>query len=262
VEPALAAAEAADAPHVLGVGLQVEAGELPGEPRLGDVAFRISETAGYAGTKVIEYAVYLSDDAGIGNDTIVAAETLPPLDAYEEVNETFSGTWPNASGDVYYIIIALHAEDEADDSGNIYISSRYVIYDLPEQSGSNDAAGPTDSPLTDVQDLSVRSSGVAVQGDLDGAGRTYDTYKFRLSTDHAAYTVRGRVIWETGSNALDLRFWDESNNESVSNSTLYDEEPGIEKTGLPSGAGGYYFAIEPLENAGRYYLILSIIPQS
>ncbi len=45
--------------------------------------FTISETAGYSGTKTIEYVVYLSDDSGIGNDTIVAAETLPPLDANE-----------------------------------------------------------------------------------------------------------------------------------------------------------------------------------
>jgi len=156
----------------------------------------------------------------------------------------------------------VDADDDTDEGNNIYISSRYIIYDLPEQSGSNDATGPTDSALVDVQDLSVRATDVVVQGDLDGSARTYDTYKFRLSPANATYTVRGKVVWETGSNALDLRFWDENSNESVSNSTMYDEEPGIEEIGVPSGSTGYYFGIEPLENTGRYYLIISIIPQS
>ena len=222
-------------------------------------SFTISETSGFSGTDIIEYAVYLSADAGIGNDTVLAQDVLPPLDGGATTDLSFDGTWPDAPGDEYYIIISIEADDDSD--GDVYVSSPYVVYDLLEEE-PNDDSGSTNIPLVSVQDLGelVLSGKIVVQGELDGPG-TWDTYRFQLPSGvNPTDSVRAEAFWSTGTNALDLWFWDEDNGQTGSTSAIIDKEPGIEETNLTGGGAGYYFGVEAIEETATYYLVISFFP--
>ena len=200
--------------------------------------------------------MYLSADQTVGGDSLLADGVSPPLEGNGEVVYSFDDFWPNVSGEEYYIIAEIDSVDDSDDSDNVYVSSPYVTYDLLEVEPNHDF-GPTGVPLVNVHDLGQFSGAttLCIWGQLDGGG-TYDTFKFQLPADTAGTdTLTISAVWSTGTDALDLYLWDESNNTDSSTKTTPDKESKIEATGFAGDHVGY-IGVSALEADSRYYLII------
>ena len=231
---------------------------LKGTPFSGD--FTIRETDGNAGTEVIEYAVYLSEDAGIGGDTILMSGTIPPLDGNEEALITFDGTWSGTSGEDNYIILYLDSHDDADDTDNVYVSLLYVTCDFLEEE-PNDDSDPIAEPNEQIDDLGELplSTRLVIQGTVDGFG-VWDTFQFQLpDTVSTTDTVKTSAVWSSGTDALDIHLWDGRGAEYTSERSTADGESGVEVTNWSDSDIGYV-GVEAKEGETRYYLRVMFVP--